>query len=216
MFDLTIIQALSLLAYLTTLVVIAQQGKLFHNMQHKTRQHLLFGSAAALFFLWLFRTGIYPGLDVHFLGLTSSVLLLGFRISIISASLALLGTTLIGNESWSMLGVNGLLGVVIPIGFSYLIYAFTFHRLPKHLFVYIFVSAFFAGAATITLKMGLVGSYYALEGIHSWDVVQGNYLLLIPLLLFSEGMLNGMTIMILVVYKPLWVYTYQDKYYLDK
>lgn len=216
MLDLTLIQAASLVIYLALIAYVSRHVRLAQNLKHKTRQHLLFGSAAGLFGLWIFRTGIYPGLDVHFLWLTSSVLLLGFRMSIISSFLALAGTTIIGNEPWQMLGVNGLFGAVLPIGLSYLIYTITFHRLPRHLFVYIFVSAFFAGAATITLKMGLIGGYYAIDGIHSWDVVTGNYLILIPLLLFTEGMLNGMTIIMLVIHRPLWVYTYQDKYYLDK
>ncbi|WP_268406255.1 energy-coupling factor ABC transporter permease [Alteromonas sp. a30] len=212
----TMLQGLSLVLYAGVLVYLLKQKPLWLRLENKGSQHLLFGSAAALFIMWIFRTGIYPGLNVHFLWITACVLLLGFRLSVISASLALVGTTAIGGESWEMLGVNGLLGVFLPITFTYAIYNLTFYRLPKHLFVYIFVSGFFAGAATIAFKMGLLGSYYALEGIHSWQVVVDNYLILIPLLLFPEGMLNGMTMTMLVIYCPLWVYTYQDRYYLDK
>ena len=218
MFGLTFIQILCLVVYLILIGVVAKHTyfDFAQRLQHKTAQHLLFGSAAGLFFLWMFRTGIYPGLNVHFLWLTASLLLLGFRLSLLASAFALLGITIIGSEEWQMLGVNGLVGVVIPLAFSYLIYTLTFHRLPKHLFVYIFVTGFFAGAASIALKMGLLGSYFALEGIHNWDVVEDNYLVLIPLLLFPEGMLNGMTMTLLVIYCPHWVYTYQDKYYLDK
>ncbi|UAA40767.1 energy-coupling factor ABC transporter permease [Paraneptunicella aestuarii] len=212
----TFIQTLCLLLYLGLIGLTAKSLNLKQRIAHKTGQHLLFGSAASLFFLWLFRTGIYPGLNVHFLWLTALVLLLGFRLAIISSAITLLGITAINHESWQMFGVNGLLGIAIPMSLSYLIYNITFHRLPKHLFVYIFVSAFFAGAATLTLKMGLLGGYYALEGIHSWDIVEDNYLILIPLLLFPEGLLNGMTMTLLVIYTPHWVYTYHDKYYMDK
>ena len=212
----TTLQILCLAGYVLLLVYIAGLSNLPHRLSHKLEQHLLFGSAASVFFLWLFRTGIYPGLDIHFLWLTACVLLLGFRLSIISASIALLGVTAVGHEPWHLLGINGILGIIAPISFSYLIYTLTFHRLPKHLFVYIFVSGFFAGAATLALKMFLLGGYYTLDGFHDWNTVKDNYLILIPLLFFPEGLLNGMSMTMLVIYCPKWVYTYHDKYYLDK
>ncbi len=216
MFEFTFFQAGGLIAYLAFIAYIFKHSLASKRLANKTDLHLLFGSSTGLLILWTFRTGIYPGLDVHFLWLTACLLILGYRLSLISTAIALLGTTLVGKEPWHMLGINGLLGNVAPLSLSYLIYSFSFHRLPKHLFVYIFVSAFFCGAAAITLKMGLLGGYYAIEGIHSWEIVQGNYLVLIPLLLFMEGMLNGMTLVFLVIYKPAWVYTYHDKYYLNK
>lgn len=178
-------------------------------------QHMLFGSAACVFFLWLFRTGIYDGLNVHFLWLTALSLLLGFRWAMLSGLIALTGITLIGKESWSMFGINGLFAVSAPIAMSYLIYNLAFHRLPKHFFVYVFVCAFLPGALMLATKMLLLGSFYYLDGQHSWTVVKDNYLVLIPLMLFPEGMLNGMTMTLLVIYKPQWVYTFYDKYYID-
>lgn len=212
----TSLQLLCLAGYLFLLGYIIRVGQLPLRLNNKLDQHLLFGSAASLFFLWLFRTGIYPGLSIHFLWLTASVLLLGFRMSVISASVALMGVTLVGHEPWHLLGVNGLLGIFAPICLSYVIYNLTFHRLPKHLFIYIFVSGFFAGAAIISFKMFLLGGYYTLDGFHDWTTVKDNYLILIPLLLFPEGLLNGMSMTLLVIYCPRWVYTYHDKYYLDK
>ncbi|AWL11612.1 hypothetical protein HMF8227_01131 [Saliniradius amylolyticus] len=177
-------------------------------------QHLVFGSAACVFFLWLFRTGIYDGLNVHFLWLTALTLALGYRRAIISGILALLGVTLIGYESWPMLGINATLGVIIPISLSYIIYNVVFHKLPRNVFIYIFLCAFVPGALMIALKMTLLGGYYLLEGIHSWPVIQDNYLILIPLLLFPEAMLNGMTMTLMIIYKPSWAYTFYDKFYL--
>ena len=141
-------------------------------------------------------------------------MLLGLRWALISATLALIGVTIVGLESWQMLGVNGLLGVLVPISLTYLIYNLSFHYLPRHFFVYIFVCAFLPGSLMIALKMTLLGSYYFLDGTHDWLTVKDNFLILIPLLLFPEGMLNGMTMTLFVIYKPSWVYTFYDKYYL--
>ncbi|BDX06181.1 energy-coupling factor ABC transporter permease [Planctobacterium marinum] len=209
------IQAIALLGYLALLVYTVKNVNISRLFSERRLQHFVFGAAASLFMLWFFRTGIYEGLTVHFLWLTACVLLLGLRWAILSSSLALLGLTIAGLEPWSMLGVNGLLGVVAPLALSYAIYSLSFHRLPKHFFIYIFVCGFFAGLASLTLKMGLLGGYYTLTGIHDWDIVQDNYLILIPLLLFPEGLLNGMTMTLLIIYKPHWVYTFHDKFYID-
>lgn len=115
-----------------------------------------------------------------------------------------------------MFGINGIVGVMVPICSSYLLYSLSFHRLPRHFFVYIFAASFFPGALMIAIKMALLGGYYAIDGVHSWDVIMDNYLVLIPLLLFPEAMLNGMTMTLLIIYKPDWVYTFQDKFYLNK
>ena len=205
--------ALVLALLLTTFVAKRVDWSAFN--QDKSKQHLLFGSSAAIFALWWFRAGIFEGLDVHFLWLSALTLMLGFRLALIAALVALVGTTLVGNEAWNMLGVNALLGVFLPIGLTYLIFMVAFHRLPRHLFVYIFICAFFPGAITIAAKMAALSVYYWLGGIYSWDVVFDNYLLLTPLMLFPEAMLNGMTMTLLVIYKPDWVYCFHDKFYLD-
>ena len=182
----------------------------------KKCQHLVFGSAACVFILWMFRTGIYDGLNVHFLWLSALTLLLGFRWAIFSASIALLGVTIFGKESIDMLGVNFLLGILAPISLTYGIYSLTFHKLPRHIFTYIFLCAFIPGALTIALKMLALSGYFYLDGLYSWHIIEDNYLMISTLMLFPEAMFNGMTITLLIIYKPEWVYTFYDRLYLDK
>ena len=182
----------------------------------KKCQHLVFGSAACVFILWMFRTGIYDGLNVHFLWLSALTLLLGFRWAMFSASIALLGVTIFGKESIDMLGVNFLMGVLAPISLTYGIYSLTFHKLPRHIFTYIFLCAFIPGALTIALKMLALSGYFYLDGLYSWHIIEDNYLMISTLMLFPEAMFNGMTITLLIIYKPEWVYTFYDRLYLDK
>jgi len=197
------------------LVFVGRNLRFSDLTNNKQKQHLVFGAAASLFVLWIFRAGIFEGLNVHFLWLTALTLTLGFRWAIVAGTLALAGSTAVGLEAWSMLGVNGLLGVLAPVAVSYLIFMIAFHKIPRNLFVYVFLCAFLPGAVMIAFKMMLLGGYYYIDGMYSWDVIRDNYLLLIPLLLFPEGMLNGMTMTLLVIYKPEWVYTFHDKFYID-
>lgn len=216
------INLLSSLQLLSTILFIGGLGFVLRHcpidvlLKQGKAQHLIFGCAASVFVLWLFRAGIYDGLSVHFLWLPALMLTLGLRWSIMCAAIALLGVTIAGKETWEMIGVNGMLGVMVPLVVSYFIFMLVFHKLPRHLFVYIFVCAFLPGAVIIALKMALLTGYYVLDGIYTWRVAYDNYLILTPLMLFPEAMLNGMTITLLIIYKPDWVYTFHDKFYLDK
>ncbi|MFA3792066.1 energy-coupling factor ABC transporter permease [Aliiglaciecola sp. SL4] len=214
MFDLTYLQSAAWLIYLIGVVYVLTRVSFAQFKQNKKLQHLVLGSSVSVFGLWLFRVGVEPGLDVHFLWLTAMTLLLGLRWALLAGFCTLIVSTVAGYDSWQMFGVNGVLGISIPIVISYLIYNFSFHKLPRHFFVYVFVCSFFAGAAMIAVKMLLMSGYYYVDGIYDADTIYDSYLLLIPLLLMSEGMLNGWTMTILVIYKPTWVYTFYDKYYL--
>ncbi|WP_133471790.1 energy-coupling factor ABC transporter permease [Paraglaciecola marina] len=211
----TDIQAIAAVLTVVVCFVIAKRLTFSRLISDKKIQHLVFGSAASLFVLWMFRAGIYDGLSVHFLWLSALPLVLGFRWAIFSASLALIGVTIAGQEHFNMLGVNFLVGVLAPIALAYGIYSLTFHKLPRHTFVYIFLCAFIPGALSITLKMFSLSGYYFLDGIYPWYVIQDNYLILTTLMLFPEAMFNGMTITLMIIYKPEWVYTFYDKLYLD-
>lgn len=182
--------------------------------QDKKVQHLVFGSTAALFILWMFRTGIYDGLTVHFLWLAALPLVLGFRWAVFTASLVLLCVTLLGEESIKMLGVNLLLGVFLPISLTYGLYSLTFYKLPRNTVVYILLCAFIPGALSIVVKMLALSGYYYLDGVHNWQTINDKYLTLTSLMWFPEAMFNGMTITMLVIHKPEWVYTFYNKFHL--
>lgn len=212
--SLSSLQLVGWVLYLASLFWLYKSLPVRQLIDDKKVQHLVFGASVSLFVLWLFRTGIYTGLNVHFLWLTALTLLLGLRWALFSGFITLLGVTLVGLEDWAMFGVNGLLAVSAPLLVTYLVYNFSFHKLPRHFFIYVFICAFITGASVMALKMFLLGGYFYLDDIHTWQVVWDNYLLLIPLMLFSEAMLNGMTMTLLIIYKPSWVYTFYDKYYI--
>lgn len=212
----TTLQWLGLILSALTLIAAARQLSLPGLMADKHQQHLLFGSAAVLFVFWIFKVGIFKGLDVHFIGLSVVTLMLGFRYAILAGFIALIGASVAGFAQWETFGINGLLGIMLPVGLTYLIYVISFHHLPRQLFVYIFICAFFPAALSIALKTMALAGYYFIDGIYSWDVLYSNFVVLIPLLVFPEALLNGMAITLLVIYHPTWVYTFHDKFYLEK
>ncbi|GAC29498.1 energy-coupling factor ABC transporter permease [Brumicola pallidula] len=211
----TELQIIGAIASFIGLAIIIKNTNLRQLVDDSAFQHRFFGASAAVFVLWIFRVGIVDELQVHFIWLTSLALILGFRWAMISSSLVLLGITVVGYEKFSMLGINWLLGTLLPISVTYAIFSWSFHKLPRNVFVYIFVCAFFPGAITVSLKIIAMAGYFQLDTNLGWDVIFQNYVLLIPLLLFSEAFFNGFTITSLVVNKPEWVYTFHDKFYID-
>ncbi len=211
----TMLQILALLIFVGILAYSVKHTNLKRLVEDKKWQHIVFGSTTLVFLLWLFRVSIYDGLIIHFLWLTTLALVLGFRWSLISGTIVLLLSTLIGYESWAMFGINGLFGVLVPLAITYAIFMLCFHRVPRQLFVYIFLCAFFPGAITIGAKMLLMSAYYWVEGAYTWDVISYNYANMTWLMIFPEAFFNGFSITCLVVYKPDLVHTFHDKFYID-
>lgn len=185
-------------------------------LKDRTRKHLSLVSIFILTAIWALQTGIRDGLEVHFLGLTALTLMLGWRLSIIIASVATVLVTLIGVSSWASFGENLLFGAIWPVSLSYFVFLLTYTYMYRHLFIYIFIAGFFNGVLTLTTTMFIVGGYVALTGVHSWYAVKADYLLIIPLVALPEGLMNGVTIAALVVYRPEWVCTFRDRDYLFK
>ena len=209
------LQILCLAIFTIALGYIATKTDFSLLVKNKRFQHKLFGAITSVFVLWLFRVSIYDGLVMHFLWLTALTLVLGFRWAMIAGTLVLIASTTIGYDSWSMFGVNGLIGVALPIGFTYLVYMLSFHRMSRHLFVYIFVCAFFPGALSMALKMLSFSAYFYVEGMYTWDVIAYNYTQMTILMVLPEAFFNGMTMTCLIVYKPNLVHTFHDNFYIN-
>lgn len=209
------IQSVALFVSIIAAYFIGKKLAFEQLVKDKQCQHLVFGSAVCLTLLWAIQTGIPGSPQVHFLWLSALPLLLGFRWAMLTSLMALLSLTLVGVEQISMLGINFLVSCLAPIGLTYGIYSLTFHKLPRNVFVYIFLCAFIPGALTIGLKMLLMSGYYYFDGIYTWQHLLDNYLMITTLLMFPEAMFNGMTITLLIIYKPHWVFTFYDKHYLD-
>ncbi|MEH6686231.1 MAG: energy-coupling factor ABC transporter permease [Halopseudomonas sabulinigri] len=180
------------------------------------RQHLFFGSVFALFALWLVRREFDNGLTVHFIGLTAVMLILDWPLAIVAGSLAQLGLCLLGLDDLSALGANGLLRILVPVGITLLLSRALESFQPRNLFLYIFISGFFAAglaaAATVLVGIGLLQWSGSIQAPNSILELFG-YLLLV---MFPEGFINGTAVAALIVFYPDWVDTFNSDRYLQE
>lgn len=179
-------------------------------------QHLLLGSAIALIPLWTLRAGLHDGLEVHFLGLTTLTLLLGWRLALLAPCLTLLVLDYFGVTNLADFGWQALVGIALPVASSWLLFLASWAWLPRHLFVYIFVAAFLGGALAISVKVAASALLMGISGSYPWHTITADYLSIWPLLLFPEALLNGMAMTVLAIYRPHWVNTFFDRTYLSK
>lgn len=180
------------------------------------RQHLFFASSLAIMLLWFVRAGLAPGLGIHFLGMTALTLLLGWRLAMVGALFPLVGSAVVGLESWESLGLNGLLLVALPIGISQAIWRLADRRLPPNLFVYILGCGFFGSLLAAGVARLAVGGVLLAAGMYSWQTLVDDYLVVLPLALFPEGIINGMVVSVLSALRPEWMATLDTRRYLSR
>ncbi|WP_324058598.1 energy-coupling factor ABC transporter permease [Aeromonas caviae] len=209
-------QVAALLLWLVLLAFSLNASLLRTLGAHPLYQHLCLGGAIVLVPLWTLRTGLHEGLEIHFLGLTSLTLLLGWRLALLAPCLTLLILAYFGVIPLTDIGWQALIGVALPVATSWLLFLGSWAWLPRHLFVYLFVAAFLGGALSISAKVIASALLMGVSGTYSWHTISADYLSIWPLLLFPEALLNGMTMTLLAVYRPHWVNTFFDREYLGR
>jgi uncharacterized membrane protein len=177
--------------------------------------HVYFGAIVMVVVLWMLRGGIHPGLGYHLLGATLLCLMFEWQFALFALSLALAFTTWRGPAGWEAFGVNALLMAALPILFTRLFLYACQRWLAHNFFIYIFINAFLAGAVSVLIAGVASAWIQRLAGVHEADTVSADFLLILPMLMFGEAFLNGAVMSLVVAYRPRWVATFHDRWYLQ-
>lgn len=177
-------------------------------------QSVFFGSCVALLVLWSIEGGIRPGLSFHFLGVTALTLMFGWQLAVLAISVVVLGLSINGNTGWEAFSWNVLLMGVLPAMLSNGALWAGRRWLPANFFVYV-LSAFLGAAVALAVSGFAVVGVLSAAGLYTLDLIMGEALTVLPLMIFPEGLLNGMAITLMITYRPQWVATFDDKRYLD-
>jgi len=208
--------AWSLAAWLPLLVALALS--LRHAPWGRLRDgdqfNVLAGAVVVLMLLWSMKAGVRPGLNLQLMGSTVMVLAFGPQLALIGLLAVLAAVTLNGGAAWSSFALNALVMVLVPVAAAWGVLRLAQRFLPSHLFVYIFVNGFF-GAALAVLSIGAAAVLLLLgAGVYGAEYLLNEYLPYYLLLGFSEAWISGMAITLMVIYRPAWVATFDDDFYL--
>lgn len=189
-------------------------GAPWRRLATNTQRNLLFGLAIALALLWSMKAGVRPGLNLHLMGAMAATLALGPHFAVLSMAIALTALAANGGIAWDAWPINFVFMVLVPVGAARLLQRVVEATLPSHFFIFIFVLSF-AGSAVVVVLQGLVASIAMVAaGAYPFEFLASEYLPYFILLGFSEAWISGAVITLLVVYRPEWVWAFDDKRYL--
>ncbi|MFZ6848566.1 energy-coupling factor ABC transporter permease [Undibacterium sp. RuRC25W] len=169
-------------------------------------------SIIVLTLLWHMRVHVQTDLSLHLIGLAMFALMFGRALTCVGAALSVLAYTAEFDGLWLNLGTNILLLAVIPALLSDFILKKTQQYLPQHMFVYLFGNGFF-GAFIVNAATGLLALCIHSLLLPTIPIPNDAYAYML-LLAWGEAFLTGFLITIFVVYKPAWVFTFEDQLYL--
>lgn len=163
--------------------------------------------------LWRLRININSDLNLHLMGLSLFPLMFGRSLATLGLGLSVIAYTALFNGVWGNLGMNLLLLAVLPAWFSDVILTAVKKRLPHHMFVYLFGNGVFGSMVVLSLT-GLMsiaahGLWIAAPLSSSYDTIA--YMLLLA---WGETFLIGFLVTIFAVYRPQWLFTFDDALYL--
>ena len=183
-------------------------------LQNRANLNIFLGATVAVLALWLIKAGIRPGLNFHLLGATALTLMFRPLFALLALGLVTAAISL-WNGQYGAFAANWMLMGAVPVAVSWAIYRLVDGKLPNHLFIYIFLNAFF-GAAIAIMAVGLAStSFTALAGIYPLDYLLEEYLPYYLLMAWGEAFATGMLVTLMVIWRPDWVATFDDRRYLD-
>jgi len=197
-----------------SLLVAAVSRAPWSVLKDNERMHVYLGSCVGLMVIWTVKAGISPGLSFHYLGATLFTLMFGWRLALVGFSLVLAGTTLSIGGDWLGFAMTLLCKGALPILVSHFLHRLIQEKLPAHVFIYIFLNAFFTAALTVLASSLAVAAILGAAGAYTSQHLLSEYLAFAPLMMFSEAWITGMLIAIFVGYRPEWLSTFEDSRYL--
>ena len=176
--------------------------------------HAWFATVLALAIVWQIAFQAEHGVGLHFLGAFVAVAMFGPLAAGLALAAALAAVTLNTGVGWASYGLNALLLAVWPVAFAATWLRLVHRWLPHHLFVYIFANGFFGAGATVLATGALAAGLLAAGSAQPFAYLGDSGFVSVLLLAFSEAWLSGMLLTLLVVYRPRWVTSFDDRDYM--
>lgn len=173
------------------------------------------GTTLACALLWRFSASIEPGLHFHLFGTGLMTLMFGFRYMLLGGLAGLCFHIAAGWMAWSEMLWPALFVLVLPGAITYGIWRASVRWLPPNFFVYSWLVSFAGVSAAVAITSVCVTLVLGLSGQFSFQYLLSYFLPYSLMQVFPEGFLTGMLMTLLVVFRPTWVATFQDQYYLN-
>jgi len=201
---------LAAIACALLVLVQAARGLPWYKLQgdREAARVLLLGTLALAGLRW-FNADALAGSSLHFLGASAATLMFGPRFALWAMAVASLLAWL-GGSAWLGWAPDFLACGVLPVLATQALYLLEQARLPPNLVTYVLVNAFLGGGVAM-LASHLVKAAVAAAGGSGEPAV---YLASAVPMMFGEGFLCGGALALVVVYRPQWCASFDDRRYL--
>lgn len=182
----------------------------------------LAGAAVLMLALWWSlraapEAGHLSGMSYHLLGVALAALMLGLPAALVLSSAVMLPYVLVwqGAAGLPLAGLNVLATVLPALAVSAAAQAVS-RRLPRNVFVFIFVNGFLAGAAGIFAAAACVGAVLYASEVFSAELLVQSVLPVFFLIAWGEAFLTGLLTAIFIALAPQWLLSFSERDYLQK
>ncbi|WP_410474392.1 energy-coupling factor ABC transporter permease [Guyparkeria sp. TX1] len=179
------------------------------------RIHLVLLAVVFLTGMWTLSATLMPGLTLHFLGVATVTLVIGLELTLIAGLIAAILSALLFGHGLAITGWTFLLSAALPAAITYGITRASQRFLPPNFFIYLFIGVFLSAVLGVLAHGGGTALLVMALGLYDGDIVWNNYLRILPLLAFSEGVINGMLMTALALVSPQLVISFDDHHYID-
>ena len=188
----------------------------WRDLTSSTRQHGWMGLTVALLLAWTMRAPVANGMELHLAGASLAALMFGARLAAVALAVVLAVLAFTGKVAPESIALQGIAYALLPALLTVAIQRLVEARLPRNVFVYIFVTGF-AGtlAANVLGTLAFAGIAW-LSGAAPESAQAIDYLSYRLLLCWGESMLTGMLVAVFVAYRPQWMTTFHDEIYLAR
>lgn len=156
-----------------------------------------------------FNTAPLLGVMLHLLGATIATLMFGAGVACWVMALVSLSGLLLG-AAWHGWAMDFLVAGALPVAVTAWLSGTVRRWLPHNIFVYVMGNAFFGAAVAMAASM------LAKAALAWWldSRAAAAYLAATPLLMFAEAFFAGTVMVLVVVYRPHWCSSFDDRVYL--
>lgn len=177
--------------------------------------HVYFGACVVLLLLWNTRVGVLPALNFHLLGVTAMTLMFGWAFAVFGVLVVTVGSIISQHGDSASIGLNALVMGCLPVLVTETLLRVAQKRLPHNFFVYVYVNGFLAAGLSILAASALGALLMWLVDSSSGGWLAYQYLPFLPLVFFSEAIVNGMIMTAMVALRPGWVASFDDNLYIN-
>lgn len=177
--------------------------------------HVWYGAIFTMCLLWSIKASVGATFTFHLLGASLASLLCGARLALLAVAVVVAVATVLRDGLWANYALSVLAMGAVPVSITMAVHRVTERYLVPNMFIYFFIVAFLGSGLAMTGSAFTASAAVALAAVQpstSFD----EYSPYVLYLAFGEATVSGMLMTLVVVYRPSWVATFDDKRYLQR